>query len=95
MEAHTSVIAHRLLSILPTLYLMEKIWEKKCLPSHTFCLSVKTPGLCICGTECGLSSSLFLSARKKCVSSCLLSEEEEDVWHLSVSGLSKDTIQLT
>lgn len=28
VEAHTSVIAHCLLSILPTLYLMEKIWKK-------------------------------------------------------------------
>lgn len=39
VEAHTSVIAHCLISILPTLYLMEKIWKKISSISHflSFC----------------------------------------------------------
>lgn len=69
---------------------MEKMWGKNgsnltlsfFLSKHLVCAFV---GLIV------VSQSTF-SARKKSVSSCVLSEKVEGLWHLSVSGLSEDII---
>lgn len=59
VEARTSVAAHGLISIHAAL----PNGKKKPFPSHTFCFSVKTPALSICGTHCGQLPSLFMPAK--------------------------------
>lgn len=70
------------------LHLIEKRC-KKVLPSQSF-----SPGLCIGSTAVSSFFSFFLFSNfcqgKMCF---LLSDEEEDLWHLSVSGLGQPDIQ--